>query len=415
MRIPTWADIGVEGYLGPGPGIGGRLRARVGDFVVLEIPLRPPAGEGKYTWFRVVARNWETMRLVRALARQLGVSRRRILFAGTKDKRAITSQWMSVDLEPGVLTRISLRDVHVPEWGRDPEPVELGRLWGNRFHVLVSSPDLPPSEALEAVSEAEFPNFFGPQRFGALRPITHLVGMRILARDWRGAVELYVGETSELENEAATEARRAFMRGDLEGALELFPRYNTYERQMVRHLIRRPGDYLGALRTLPKRLLEMFLHAVQSYLFNRMLSDLVKERESPSEIEVGDAAIPVDEHGLPDQKGYIPITRHNIDLVRRRIAEGRAYLSLPLPGPRTRLTEWEEAWLGRQGLNLRTFDVPELGVRAPGRRREAHQRPRDLRAWAVPRGLYLSFSLPRGTYATSYLRELMKVEYLHFY
>ncbi len=413
MRIPTWGDIGVEAPVTGG--VGGRLRARMGDFVVLEIPLRPPSGEGRYTWFRVVARNWETMRLVRALARQLGVSRRRILFAGTKDKRAITSQWMSVDLEPGALSSVSLKDVHIPEWGRDPEPVELGKLWGNRFHILVSDLDLPPQKAIAEVPEGDFPNFFGPQRFGAMRPITHRVGERILARDWRGAVELYVGAISPLENEAATEARRAFMKGDLEGALELFPRYNTYERQMVRHLLRRPGDYLGALETLPKRLLEMFLHAVQSYLFNRMLSDLLKERGSPSEVDIGDAALPVDEHGLPDQKGFVPVTRHNLELVRRRILEGKAYLSLPLPGPRTRMTDRERAWLDRYGLNLRTFDVPELGVRAPGRRRETHQRPRNLRKWAVPRGLYLSFDLPKGTYATSLLREVMGVEYLHFY
>src|SRR5512133_1385727 len=86
-------DLGMEVFFCPTKGSGGRLKRLPEDFVVDEISSPPPKAEpGKYTIATVTSTNWEMNRLVRQLSKQVGVSRNRIGFAGTKDKRAVTTQ-----------------------------------------------------------------------------------------------------------------------------------------------------------------------------------------------------------------------------------------------------------------------------------------------------------------------------------
>src|SRR3970040_1538835 len=90
--------VGISGYLTTSPGLGGRIKGEAEDFVVEEIPADiPPSTEGSYTVAKLRSRNWETNRLVREIARRLRISRKRISFAGTKDRRAVTTQLLQFD------------------------------------------------------------------------------------------------------------------------------------------------------------------------------------------------------------------------------------------------------------------------------------------------------------------------------
>ena len=103
-------------YLSSAEGTGGRLKAAAEDFIVDEISLHPPEfADGKFSIATVRARNWETNRMVRILARQLGISRDRIGFAGTKDKRAVTTQLMSFMCPPDRLTQVNLQDLEISD------------------------------------------------------------------------------------------------------------------------------------------------------------------------------------------------------------------------------------------------------------------------------------------------------------
>src|SRR5207245_10994108 len=106
-------DVGIEGYLTSTLGLGGTLKATAEDFVVEEISSPPPpAIDGRYTIAALRVRNWETNRLVRELARALHISRRRIGFAGTKDKRALTTQLFSFDnFPPETITAIGMQHI----------------------------------------------------------------------------------------------------------------------------------------------------------------------------------------------------------------------------------------------------------------------------------------------------------------
>ena len=132
-------NIGMLYYISDAEGTGGRLKASAEDFVVTEISSHPePSDTGKYTIATVTAKNWETNRMVRMMARQMDISRERIGFAGTKDKRAVTTQLMSFECDPSLLEKITLQDLSIGETYRARRKLQIGDLIGNEFKIRAS-------------------------------------------------------------------------------------------------------------------------------------------------------------------------------------------------------------------------------------------------------------------------------------
>src|SRR6266511_2970855 len=103
--------VGIAATLTSAPGLGGRIKASAEDFVVEEVSVDlPRSDDGRYTAARLRTRNWETNRLVRELARALRISRKRISFAGTKDRRAVTTQLVQFEGPLELLDRLHLKD-----------------------------------------------------------------------------------------------------------------------------------------------------------------------------------------------------------------------------------------------------------------------------------------------------------------
>ena len=148
---------------------------------------------------RATSTNWETNRMVRMMSRSMGISRERIGFAGTKDKRAVTSQLMSFKCSPEVVSKINLKDLDIKVVGRSARPMRIGDLIGNSFRIKVRECDVPGDEIAricEAVrselgDRGGFPNYFGVQRFGTIRPITHRVGEALVRGNTEEAVRIY--------------------------------------------------------------------------------------------------------------------------------------------------------------------------------------------------------------------------------
>lgn len=153
------------------PGAGGTIGGELEDFRVDEIPAYEPAGEGEHLYVRVEKRGLTTPDLVRSLARAANVSERDIGYAGLKDRRAVTTQWLSLPRTASAPETWSLPDaVRVLEASRHVNKLRTGHLRGNRFRIVVVG--LPPEgveRARAIVSELTargFPNYFGGQRFG---------------------------------------------------------------------------------------------------------------------------------------------------------------------------------------------------------------------------------------------------------
>ena len=169
------ADIGMRCYICPTDGTGGHLKTLPEDFVVTEISDPPRAKEnGDFAIATVVSRNWETNRLVRILARSIGMSRERIGFAGTKDKRAVTTQLMSFKCPTEDLSKVDLKDVEIRDVYRGSRAIQIGDLIGNEFEITVKDCTMDAARIPEIVEEdisvikkvGGFTNYFGVQSFG---------------------------------------------------------------------------------------------------------------------------------------------------------------------------------------------------------------------------------------------------------
>ena len=63
-------------------------------------------------------------------------------------------------------------------------------------------------------------------------------------------------------------------------SLKEFPVQYKYERNILKILSKRPTNFHGALSAFPRRVLSLFVHAYQSWLFNRYLSERIKLYDS---------------------------------------------------------------------------------------------------------------------------------------
>ena len=419
-------DCGIEVYLTATPGIGGRLKAEPEDFVVEEVGSPPAeAPDGKYVAALIRSRNWETNRLVREMSRDLRMSRRRIGFAGTKDKRSVATRWFSFEATPEEVGRLRLADVEVLESHRAAKPVEIGDLRGNRFHIVVRELAVSEDEAevaaattlLQLRAAGGFPNFFGMQRFGSIRPITHVVGRHIVRGDYQAAVDAYVANPIAGEDEGSFEAREALQdSGDYKAAFHEFPDSLGFEKAMLGHLAGRPGDFVGALKALPFNLLLLFVHAYQSSLFNRMVSERIRRGLPLNQPLAGDLLLPVGADGLVDRNRWVPVSEANLEKARVQCAAGKAFVSGTLIGTDSAISggvmgEIEQSVLDAEGVRAHDFVVPRIPrLSSKGTRRELACLVGEISVEVSGDTAVLEFSLPRGAYATCLLREVLKDE-----
>jgi tRNA pseudouridine13 synthase len=148
-----------------------RLSTTPEDFVVDEIPLFTPSGEGGHTFVRIEKRGRTTEEVARLLARLAGVAHAEIGYAGRKDKHAVTTQWFSAPgLEPAAALALDAEGVRALEAVRHGQRLRTAQLRGNRFELVAR--ELSAEQVAGAAAAAEhirrvgLPNRFGSQRFG---------------------------------------------------------------------------------------------------------------------------------------------------------------------------------------------------------------------------------------------------------
>lgn len=423
-------DLGLGFYSTRTRGIGGRLKVHPEDFQVAEDSAPAPRAqeEGKYTLARIRAKDWETHRLARQLARELGIRENDVYFTGTKDKRAVTVQNVTLRAPEEDVQAVSLGDVEILDTWRVDRAPKLGEHRGNDFRIRIREFDLSLDEAVdraegvrdEIVSAGGFPNFFGVQRFGSVRPVTHRVGRALVHGSFEEAVWTYIAYPSRRDPpEIRRERREIFQERDVDRAHRTLPQRFDHEHRMLDHLSKNPGDAVGAMETLPLNLARLFVSAYQSHLFNRALTERAA-LSSPVRAEPGDVLVPIDETGNPDKDRRIPVTGDNLSRCRKATRRGWGLPTGLLPGydegpAGGTQGEIESQILDAEAASLddfRILDLPKLS--ADGTRRPLWC-PLDsvsVEGGEDDHGPYveLAFDLPKGSYATCLLREFMKAD-----
>ena len=420
--------IGLSRYLTSTPGIGGRLKLDPESFRVDEISRYPlPEDNGKITIARVEAWDIEQNELLRRLTRALSLRPGSIGIAGTKDRRAVTTQLISIPAAEEKVRGLSLSGVRVLEAYRASESLYLGALYGNRFEIAVHEMHQGSEETISRLKATEkelresggFPNYFGPQRFGEVRPVTHLVGRALVLGSAKEAVETYLTAHAEGEMPDGSSARADYAsHHDPARALKEFPQQLGFERILLDRLAR--GDEPErAFQALPRYLKTLFVHAYQSYLFNRFLSMRMDSGLGLSEPVEGDWLIRHGPDGLPGKMPPVPVKEENIEEARRSLLTGRARLSAPIVGTDTPSSTGApgalmEKLLAEEGVKRENFHLnffPELSSAGTFRGMLAPM-PLSVYARGAPvvdeEKVTFCFCLEKGEYATVLLREFMK-------
>jgi len=328
-----------------GPPKPGDYRATPDDFLVDEALDFAPEGHGEHLWLRIEKRSQTTLDVVNMLARLCEVTPRDIGYSGMKDRLAVTRQWLSV---------------HLP--GRDaPERLEE-RLAALGTRVLERARH--PRKLKRGVHRTN--------RF-SLRISGEAVEADDFGARWQALCE------SGVPNYFGPQRFGAGGR-NLERVQALFSRG-----------WRKRDDRQG-----------MLLSSARSFLFNELLG---------ARVEAGCWATPLDGDTLMlDGTQSVFTAEHADDELRRRAVELDLHPAGPLWG--TGAADIESSAPAQQFEAQLKRHYPALcaGIEqagAKGARRALRLRLGEPELVPLDVGVRLTFSLPRGSFATAVLRELI--------
>ncbi|HEX9861793.1 MAG TPA: tRNA pseudouridine(13) synthase TruD [Candidatus Bathyarchaeia archaeon] len=440
--------LNIKVYVTETLGTGGAIRSTVDDFVVEEVlvdgsqakiektseshALRATLSKQDFLLCILVKRNWDTFIAIKNIAWQLGISQEQISIAGIKDAKAVTAQHITI--EHGAIEdigKVNVKDVEIRPVGYFRDKLSPYYLLGNNFSITIKAITLAEQtiarRITKTIQELEvvggIPNFFGHQRFGTTRPITHRVGEAIVKGNFENAAMLFLAEPSVYEHPESRQARRELqLTQDFKQALQNFPRQLRYERLMLAHLVEKPRDFVGAFKRLPVKLQALFVQAYQSFLFNCFLSERIRSGFALNRAEVGDYVVNVERSGLPMVRAGKLVDAAALAATNEAIRNGRMRVALPLVGARQRLSQdamgqIEQQVLDGEGVKQENFNVdalPEISGR--GELRAIVSPIKNFKVHNISRiagnlkehQATLEFMLLRGSYATVLLREIMK-------
>lgn len=404
--------IGIpHGYLTTGlPGIGGRIKEELEDFIVEEVPLYHPVDQGEHTLFFMEKRDLSTLEAIERIAHALSVRPRDFGFAGLKDRKAVTRQMLSVRLVPPErILQLRICQIQI-FWARfHKNKLRVGHLRGNRFRIRLRGVEPSPEKVHRVISEIQrrgLPNFYGPQRFGN-RGDAFRIGRALIKRNYEYAIRRFVGYPMATErNPNVVEARQLFMDGDLKGALEHYPRSYRQERQILEYLLKSGCNYRKSVRLFAEPVRRLYFSAYQAYLFNQVLERrLVESENSPGQLYQGDLAW-IHRSGAVFRVEEVEREQHRAE--QFEISPSGPIFGLKMIKPEGLQGRIERELLSREEVHHGNFRELGPGIRMEGGRRPLRVPVRELVYHLDGNDLYLKFFLPKGSYATTFLREIMK-------
>lgn len=338
------------------------------DFIVNEITTIKPEERGNYTYFWLTKKDYTTIKALQLLAAQLYIQLKHLGFAGNKDKHAVTTQLCSAfRISKARLERVNLTDIAISFYGYGSKPISLGDLEGNSFTITIR--DLSPVDTARLVPHKDnfiMVNYFDEQRFSKNNVD---IGRALVKKEFRAASNLIAAGT-----------------GD----------YNILVNS---NLSAHPSDFIGALREVPKKILTLFINAYQSWLWNELAAEYIQSHTK--EII-----------SIQYSRGIFIFPRESLENIK-----------IPLIGFGTKTRDDEinshiENIVKRENMTLRDFIIRELpDLSSEGTERDLLIEVKDFTYEISDDELQegkkkaaLSFTLPKGSYATLVVKRIFQSE-----
>ena len=381
-------DIGISTYCTTFKGCGGKIRERNDDFLVSEILSDKTLSSIKqldgYIVYKLKKQNIDTNHALKDIFKRTGI---RLKSLGLKDASAITEQYVCSLNKSRSIQNFSTKKYSIEKIGLIKKPLTKKDMIGNHFTIKITdaSSELSKFEEFEKIL-----NWYGYQRFGSARPVTHLIGKAILQRNFSKAIQLLVSFTSETTNQNTDLRKRLADESNYKKLLPEIPPQMDLERIVVSEMINH-NDPLKAMRALPISIRRFFVQAYQSYLFNKTLSMAFENGEDLFSPQEGDVCY--DKNGMLGK--FVKGLSQN--------------LSVPMVGyayyKKTRFHYYISKILEIEEITPKDFylkEIQELSNEGGYRNCSIICTDHSIIDNTV------SFSLSRGSFATIVLREIIK-------
>lgn len=407
-NVPSIDQLaGIKHYCTAFRGIGGKIKRDPVDFQVKEI-LNKPYFENvskdsnstyRFPVYILKKRNIDSNHAIIEIRDQLNLELKVI---GIKDAKASTTQYATTTHK---LRNIPFKaktyhtDLYLLGYGRTP--LSKSDLWGNEFSIMIVEPKSADLTAfLPEINKIA--NFYGLQRFGSERMVTHLVGKEIIGRNFKRASELLLTHTTRYDTAYSREIRERL--ADPSNYMKLInelPKGMDIERKIIRALLKRK-DYVSALRAIPIGIRRLYVQAYQSFIFNLCVSNSLSYGEDITKGKAGDLCFEIESGEI---LGRIRRLNPSID-ADSTVLPAIRLVGYSFQAGRGRFESTTHKILEEEGLTPKDFYVKEMQeLSTQGGFRQSVL---WCRGFSHSGSLLISFRLPKGSYATTLLREIMK-------
>ena len=385
------SEIGILAYTTDFPGCGGIIRKQKEDFNVSELITEKSSSricsESGFAVYKLQKNGIDTTHALSEIFRKHGI---RLKALGLKDASAITEQFVFTTYKTDKHFEIDDQKYNLKKVGFTDKVLSKKEMIGNHFQIKIdgASNDLSKFTEFDKIL-----NFYGYQRFGSRRPVTHLIGRALIQKDFAGAVDLLLSFTSEYDSIENTKLRELMSdTSKYSEALKIIPKNMDLEKIALKEMIEH-NDHVKTIRALPLSIRRFFVQAYQSYIFNHTLSmslDAGEELFSPQSDDVC-----YNKNGELGKFENDPLQRLSVPFV------GYSYYK------KTRFHYYIEKILRDEGITHKDFFSKEIQeVSSEGGFRNSSIKCDDYNV----KDNVVSFSLSRGSFATIVLREIIKPE-----
>jgi len=384
-------DIGISVYSTNFEGCGGRIKTEKDDFQVSEVlsekTMRKILPEGDYAVFKLKKSGIDTTHSLGNIFKKYRI---RLKSLGLKDAHAVTEQFVCSEKKLKDIDKISEVKYSLERIGFVKKPLSKKDMIGNQFRIKITE---PINDISKFSNYDKILNFYGYQRFGSKRPVTHLIGKALLQKDYSKAINLLLSFTSEYDNPDNTNLREKLSdKSNYSKLLKEIPPQMDLECIVVKQMIKL-DDPKNAIRALPLSIRRFFIQAYQSFLFNKTLSLAFAEGEELFKATQGDICY--------DKLGNIG--KFTNDFGQR--------LAVPFIGysyyKKTRFHYYISKILDHEEISPKDFFLKEMQeISNEGGFRNSAIVCSDF---GIQEN-WVSFRLSRGSFATIVLREIIKPE-----
>jgi tRNA pseudouridine13 synthase len=383
-----------------------KVKRRPEDFQVEELTDVVPRRSGPFALYRLTKRGVGTPEAVDAILRRWKVPRQRVSYGGLKDKHAVTVQHLTIQRGPARDLRQS--NLELEYLGQADTAFAAADIRANRFGIVLRSMSADAAaramRTAPLVSRDGVPNYFDDQRFGSVGESGEFIGAAWIKGDYERCLWLAFADAHPFDR-SAEKREKQILRDHWGRWTECKARLGrSHRRSIITFLADRPGDFRGAWARVNVDLRRLYLSAFQSELWNRLLAAFLKEQLSEGDVTTV---------SLKTQE--VPFYRELDESTREKLHSAE----LPLPAARQKLElgpirDLAERCLSESGLEWRELRVkyPRDSFFSKGWRR-AVVVPEHLTVQAAideldpsRTKLLLSWTLPRGSYATIVVKRL---------